>query len=127
MQEDSDPTTYCIESHDDQRTYQMENLYALIYKLCNLDFCTVENIGDNFGGGNEPCVLLYARKMSKMVMDISRYNTLQTSPEKTPDNVGKESEEDWDDGEKEIEDEDFKVLTVHEHFDKSILGLHYIS
>ena len=84
----------------------MEQLYQLIYKLCNLDFCTNDSYGANFGGGEEPCVLKYARKQYQYIRDISRF-------------ASTEEEED-------ILIDRYEVVTASDHFDKNLLGLYYI-
>ena len=58
-----DACTFQLENQDDQQTWQMEQLYQLIYKLSNLDYCTTQ-VGGSFSGCREPNVLKFAKKQS---------------------------------------------------------------
>ena len=84
----------------------MEQIYQLIYKLCNLDFCVTEGYGANFGGGEEPCVLKYARKQYQYLKDVSRFSS--------------------DEDEEDLFIDKYQIITPSDHFDKNILGLYYI-
>ena len=91
----TDATTFSLESLDDQHTYQMQQLYQLVFKLCMLNYSTcsylsqssnsnmandctkqVHNFTNAFAGGLEPCVLMYARMLSRKARDICRFVNL---------------------------------------------------
>lgn len=69
-----------------------------------MNYCTSEDYGNNFGGCKMPNVLQYAKKKNQFVQGISRYRL-----EDDEDNTN------------------YEIVTVNEHFDKNILGLHYLS
>jgi len=74
----TDANTFSLESLDDQHTYQMQQLYQLIFRLCFLDF-NVSHNNSAFSGSLEPCILKYARQQATFVRDISRFSNNYSS------------------------------------------------
>ena len=88
----------------------------MIYKLCNLDFCAASSFGENFGGGIEPCVLMYARKQSEMIRNISQFTRpsdfiIKDENDDDKENILKGEKESNSPGNSDIDN--YEIITVH--------------
>jgi hypothetical protein len=45
----------------------------MIYKISNMDYQVVKSYGGSFGGGKEPNVLSFSRRLNTFISDISRF------------------------------------------------------